>query len=247
MLKKICFLVVLLFSSLFTYPPVIAESPRELTYVALGDSLTAGLGSSKENHLRIHGFVPQFTKYLRKDNTITVENYGIPGLTSTGLLALLRADEGLQNRIKTADIISVSIGGNDFLQTLGAFSEDESGTPLELRLDILERTYEEIYKQLRSHNPDTTIILLGLYNPYPTGHQLSTLGEEFAPEFNRILEEYMKESTLFVNPYEVFKGKALEWTHIAKDDIHPNDKGYTQIFHLIKKEYEQLKTETPPS
>ena len=239
MLKKWSLVVLLLVSSFLIYPPVTAESPGEITYIAIGDSLTAGLGSSEENYLRIHGFVPQFTKYLREDNNVTVENYGIPGLSSTGLLALLTADEALQNRLKTAGVISVSIGGNDFLQTIRSVPEGEDESALNLRMEVLKRTYQETYKLLRELNPDATIMLIGLYNPYPEGHELTDLGAKYAPLFNGFIEEYSDESnTLVIDPYDAFEGKSLEWTHIAKDDIHPNDKGYTEIVKLMKTAFE---------
>ncbi len=239
MLKKWSLVIMLLVSSFLFYPPAIAESPKHITYIAIGDSLTAGLGSSEENHLRIHGFVPQFTKYLRDEHNVIVENYGIPGLSSTGLLALLTADEALQNRLKTAGVISVSIGGNDFLQTIRSVPESEDESALNLRMEILKRTYQETYKLLRDLNPDATIILLGLYNPYPKDHELTELGAKYAPLFNGFIEEYADdEKTLVIDPYEAFNGKALEWTHIAKEDIHPNDEGYAEITRLMKAAYE---------
>ena len=169
-----------------------------------------------------------------------MENYGIPGLSSTGLLALLNADEALQNRLKTAGVISVSIGGNDFLQTIRSVPEGEDETALNLRIEILKRTYQETYKLLRELNPDATIILLGLYNPYPEGHELTDLGAKYAPLFNGFIEEYGDESkTLVIDPYDTFEGKALEWTHIEKEDIHPNDRGYLEIVRLMKAAYER--------
>lgn len=229
----------LIFGSFFMYPPAIAESPKQLIYIALGDSLTAGLGSSEENYLRIHGFVPQFTKHLRKDNTVKVENYGIPGLTSTGLLALLSGDEGLRNRLKTADIVSVSIGGNNFLQTVRSQPNQADGQ-LEINMQILETSMVEIHKLLRQINPRATIMLIGLYNPYPSGHPLHGLGEEYAPRFNAIGVKLDSESTLFIDPYQIFVNKEEELTHINKDDIHPNDQGYGEITALMIKAYKEL-------
>ncbi|QFT88382.1 Spore germination lipase LipC [Bacillus sp. THAF10] len=240
MLKKFSLFFVLLFASSLSYAPVIAESPKELTYLAIGDSLTAGLGSSEENYLRIHGFVPQFTKFLREENNVKVENYGIPGLTSSGLLAFLSGDEAVRNRLKTADIITVSIGGNDLLQALDADFEEQS---LDLRLEILNRTYKELFNMLQEINPNATLILLGLYNPYPEDHKFHELAEEYAPQFNTMVKDYAEDTksrkgkTLVVDPFEAFLGKAQEWTHIKKDDIHPNDKGYTEIVRLMKNAY----------
>ncbi|WP_223700680.1 GDSL-type esterase/lipase family protein [Sutcliffiella deserti] len=237
MQKMIRIAVLVLFVSLISYPPVTAESPKHITYIALGDSLTAGLGSSEENYLRLHGFVPQFTKYLRLTSTVKVENYGIPGLTSTGLFALLQADEALRNRLKTANIISVSIGGNDFLQTIRANSTVEE-EELNLSMRILKNTIGELYDTLRHLNPEAKIFLIGLYNPYPSGHELHQHGSEYAPKYNEILEELASSSTLVVSPYEAFIGKEDKLTHILEEDIHPNDLGYTEIVTLMKDAYE---------
>lgn len=236
--RKLLLTAFLILGSFFMYPPATAESPKQLTYIALGDSLTAGLGSSEENYLRIHGFVPQFTKYLRKDNTVKVENYGIPGLTSTGLIALLSGDEGLRNRLKTADIISISIGGNNFLQTVRSQPDPEE-EQLDLNMQILETSLKETYGMVRELNPTATILLIGLYNPYPSGHPLHQLGKEYAPKFNAAVKKLASESTLFIDPYQEFVNKEVELTHIEKDDIHPNDQGYLEIVALMKKAYEE--------
>ncbi|MCA1320072.1 GDSL-type esterase/lipase family protein [Bacillus tianshenii] len=236
--RKLLFTAFLIFGSFIIYPPVIAESPKEMTYIALGDSLTAGLGSSEENYLRIHAFVPQFTKYLRKENTVKVVNYGIPGLTSTGLLALLSGDEGLRNRLKTADIISISIGGNNFLQTVRSVPDPEE-SQLDLNMQILERSLKENYELIREINPKATVMLVGLYNPYPSDHPLHKLGEEYAPKFNSSVKKLSSGSTLFIDPYEAFVNREVALTHIEEDDIHPNDQGYQEIVALMQKAYEK--------
>ncbi|WP_078381422.1 GDSL-type esterase/lipase family protein [Sutcliffiella halmapala] len=236
MRRKILLAAFLLFASFSSYPPVTAESPKQLTYLALGDSLTVGLGSSEEGYLRIHGFVPQFTNYLRTKHTVHVENYGIPGLTATGLVALLQGDEALRNRLKTANIITVSIGGNDFLQTVRSLSHSDDEA-LQLRMQILWTSLEQISSTLQQVNSEATIMFIGLYNPYPTQHELHKIGAKYAPLYNELIEEVTPESTIVINPYESFVNREKELTHIINDNIHPNDSGYKEIVALMKKAY----------
>jgi lysophospholipase L1-like esterase len=152
------------------------------------------------------------------------------------LLALLQADEALRNRLKTANIVSVSIGGNDFLQTIRAFpnSDDEE---LKLRMQILHGSIEEIHTLLKQLNPDATIMLIGLYNPYPSGHDLHELGTEYTPKYNEMLEKFTTGTTMVINPYDVFNTRESELTHINEGDIHPTNQGYNEIVDLMKKTY----------
>lgn len=238
MIKKGFFVSILLVTCFIVYPAANAESPRNISYIAIGDSLTAGYGSTEHNYLRINGFVPQFVSYLRKTHEVTVENYGIPGISSIGLLTYLQTDIGLQNRLKEADIITLSIGGNDFLQTIRAMSNVEE-RELKQRALLLEQTYDTLYAFLRDLNKEAQIYLIGLYNPYPANHPLREPGIKYAEAFNEQLEKHSKkENTFLINPLQAFLNKETTYTHIKEDDIHPTDEGYTIIVKELIKQYE---------
>ncbi|WP_096155132.1 SGNH/GDSL hydrolase family protein [Bacillus sp. FJAT-45066] len=231
----ICFFIL---SSFLLFPSAKAETPTTVTYIALGDSLSAGYGSSEINFLRIHGFVPRFVQYLREDQLVHVENHSVPGLSSAGLQLMLETDIGLQNRIRNADIITMSIGGNDFINTVRA-NPTIGDVALSLRMSLLEENYRSIMNRIKELNSDAVVILLGLYNPYYDNHDLKASGEKFAPMFNEFINTFANSNTIIVNPYEWFNGKEKKLTHIADDDIHPNDEGYLVIHNLLVEQYEE--------
>ncbi|MDX5474642.1 MAG: GDSL-type esterase/lipase family protein [Bacillaceae bacterium] len=229
----------LLFANLFLFPPAKAESPNAITYIALGDSLSAGYGSSEVDFLRINGFVPRFVQYLRDDNLVHVENHSVPGLSSAGLQFMLETDLGLQNRLKDADIITLSIGGNDFLNTVRA-NPNIGDVALSLRMASLEENYRSIINRIKELNSDAIVILLGLYNPYYENHELKANGDTFAPIFNDFIDTFEDSRTIVINPFEQFVGREKQLTHIEEDDIHPNDEGYFVICKLLVEKYEKL-------
>jgi lysophospholipase L1-like esterase len=216
-----------------------AVSEKRWNYIAVGDSLTAGLGASEKNYLRLGAFVPTFVRHLREQRAVYVENHGIPGLTSSALLVNMRYSRGLQEKIKTSDIITISIGGNDLLQFLR--TKDVTVDEAYAELKEIENRVNEINSFLRSLNNEAQFIYIGLYNPYPPDHQLHQLGKLVIPKFNEMLNSLTAEKTKVVNPYPPFVGNEKKYTHIEKNDIHPNDSGYKQISELLIKVYTNKK------
>ncbi len=76
--------------------------------VILGDSISSGYGleNGEYNYGEILG------EYLDYDT----QNFAESGLTTTGLIAKLD-DENIRNSVSNADMIVISIGGNDFIST----------------------------------------------------------------------------------------------------------------------------------
>ncbi|MCA1716611.1 MAG: hypothetical protein LC781_07030 [Actinobacteria bacterium] len=73
-------------------------------YVALGDSLAAGMGASYE------GYVDRFAAYLKADTgaQVSVTNLGRNGQTSSGLLHALRNDPSWRQAVGEADVLTIS-------------------------------------------------------------------------------------------------------------------------------------------
>lgn len=88
-------------------------------YVALGDSITSGYGlTDPENQA--------FPALIAKEQNYSVVNRGQAGLTSEGLLTLL-ADQDVAGDVASADIISITIGGNDLMNALYAYLAEQFG------------------------------------------------------------------------------------------------------------------------
>ena len=102
-----------------------AAKPR---YVVLGDSIAYGSGLSNPTKA-VYG------KIVADTNGYEYENYAIPGHTTQNLLRRLENDK-VRAAVKKADIISISIGGNNFLLgDLNADRKDHRGFHRRPRFD----------------------------------------------------------------------------------------------------------------
>lgn len=106
------------------WPGSAGPPPGPRLYVALGDSLTAGVGASRPAR---RGWVPRLTELLdgpvacypdgRGACGLRLRNLGVPGATSASLVRrqLPAAVAALEAARRPAALITVGIGGNDLL------------------------------------------------------------------------------------------------------------------------------------
>lgn len=117
LLLSLCFILSLL--------PAAAFADGEI-YVALGDSITTGYGlSNKETEC--------FAKLVANENNYTLTNAAVDGATSAELLAFVQ-DSANSSLLSGADLITITIGGNDLLGALyeylaAAWNNDYPDTP----------------------------------------------------------------------------------------------------------------------
>ena len=81
-----------------------------VSYVALGDSITAGYGLGEGEKA--------FPQLLAEANGLDLTDLAEDGLTGAELSAALQTDKELQQAVAGADIITVTIGGNDLMNAL---------------------------------------------------------------------------------------------------------------------------------
>ncbi len=85
--------------------------------MALGDSLTEGVGDETQQG----GFVPIVAADLQDRyhlaNVVTT-NYGIAGERSDQILKRVNKDKELRSDLKKADLITLTVGGNDVLKVI---------------------------------------------------------------------------------------------------------------------------------
>lgn len=246
-------------------------------YVALGDSLTFGFEPGMDFSIPAYGFVERVYEQALFNGRAQVTNLGIPGLTSEGLKifsnALIegkvlagkdlkfnssesadRFDPFLKNveqmkaAVESANLITITIGGNDFLPL---FSQKPTSLTSEFNAELEARlkTYSEnvattlgvIYKM----NPNVTVVIADQYNPYPKiaipdlydplisfTNQWSGILDEMAINLTKSFD--LKEDQLRVaHISKPFLGKELAWTHIIKNDIHANQTGYVEMARVF--------------
>lgn len=220
-------------------------------YIALGDSLSQGVGASDPG---ASGFVPLVHKSL--DERHDLVNLGHSGDTSQDLLDHGHLDQAIaeiQERNGDGDqdndvrLVTLEIGGNDLLSlyfslvqtgmcpnletTLG---KAECVDPLKSALRSFEPNLGTALDRLQQADPSLPIVLLTLYNPFSdlgTTGEVGELALEGQPDtpvpegLNDIIRALAGErGVILVDVYPLFEGRAHEL--ISGDLIHPNDQGY---------------------
>jgi lysophospholipase L1-like esterase len=227
-------------------------------YLALGDSLSEGVGASDPE-------ATSFVALVHRDLGADIElmNLGVAGDTSQDLVdtQLQRAVDEIARRNGDADpandisVVTLEIGGNDLLDVFfdmvlpGICPNVEVGleTPecvdeLRSALAAYQPNLSLILQRLRAAGPDVPIYLLTLYNPFSGGSpeidELVELalegrpGSPFPEGMNDIVRsEAGAHDARLVDVYPSFEGKAREY--ISSDAIHPNDTGYAVMSEVV--------------
>ena len=224
--------IVMIFAVLVTGAYAENEKPF---YLVLGDSIAYGSGVSNSTQAC-------YGRIVADTNGYDYANHAIPGHTTTNLINRLKEDVVIAD-LEKADIISISIGGNDFLMSnlidlmfdsivLGDHSDFDK---------IADGFYAnlcEIIDIINSLNPDAVILMQTLYNPQ-SGY-LRAPYQQGADRINAAIERYNAE-----NPDEIVivdVGSALgdDMANYADDEIHPSAKGNEIIADVILEKLYEL-------
>lgn len=201
--------------------------PRDVTIVSAGDSLTQGVGDSTKQG----GYVFYLQKLLEKDKGIreaNFYNFGVKGNRSDQLLNKLETSK-VKAAVKEADIVIVTIGGNDVMKVVRKNFTSLKLKAFEKQKKIYEKNLEELLTKVREDNPNGTILLVGLYNPFITWFtdidEINMIINDWNQASQEILTQF--ENTYFVEVDDIFRegGESL----LYNDYFHPNDKGYELI------------------
>lgn len=158
---------------------------QKINLVAIGDSLTEGIGDSQKKQ----GYVKRVAKLIEEKYSIDVntKNYGKAGDRSDQILKRLTDSDKMQQGIKDADVIIMTVGGNDLQQSLMKSVLVKNDGQLKKQLKKQERLYDEnlnkLVKKIRELNPKSEIFLFGNYNPiyvhFPDREILNTSVKQF--------------------------------------------------------------------
>lgn len=89
---------------------------NETKYIALGDSIAFGLSADSNK-----GYVELFKDYListKQYNELALNNLAVPGYKSSDLLDKLKNEDKIRKAVRQANIITISIGGNNLLSPI---------------------------------------------------------------------------------------------------------------------------------
>lgn len=115
LVKKLLGVAVLGALFLCLIPMAGAQSEQGTSYVALGDSISSGYGL-EEGTL-------SFAQQVAQDNGLELTNLAQDGETATSLLDKLQTDQ-VSAAVSQADIITITVGGNDLMNALYAYLTD---------------------------------------------------------------------------------------------------------------------------
>lgn len=202
---------------------------RDTHIVAVGDSLTQGVGSSDDQG----GYVEILDRAINAENQIvSFDNFGIRGDRSNQLLERLDNPE-VSNAIEEADIVLITIGANDIMKV---FRENFTNLTIEEfreeRVNYEERL-NQIFTKLKNINPNTDIYLLGFYNPFEQYFQdIEELGM-IVESWNRTGSDIAEEDAAitFIPTVDLFNDPDADL--FADDNFHPNDRGYQRMARRV--------------
>lgn len=201
--------------------------PSNLKVVSIGDSLTKGVGDSTKRG----GYIPFLQSKLESEkgiNKVIFSNYGIKGNKTSDLLNRLKQKE-IQNGIKDADMVILTIGGNDIMKVVRENISHLKKEDFLLPQGQYRENLNKILGSIRKIQPNASIVVVGLYNPFFAWFADVKEMEEILTDWNQTGQNVVGsyKNTYFVQVDKIFKNNNDNLLH--KDYFHPNDKGYSLI------------------
>ncbi|WP_413300641.1 SGNH/GDSL hydrolase family protein [Bacillus sp. 1P10SD] len=203
------------------------KSKKGLNIVALGDSLTRGTGDETGK-----GYVGVLMDEIKEKTKgpVQLTNLGINGQRSDQLRKQVQEKE-VGRQIEKADLVLVTIGGNDLFrggQAIMDFGNDDIATIEKKYLENLKA----IFEQIRKNNPDANVFFIGLYNPFinlDQGKEMSKVVRHWNYDSAEVSAAFPK--IIFVPTFDLFELKVNDYLY--SDKFHPNSKGYRLIAERV--------------
>ncbi|WP_215141362.1 GDSL-type esterase/lipase family protein [Exiguobacterium qingdaonense] len=191
--------------------------PEGETYVALGDSLTRGVGSTSGA-----GYVQPVSDSL--EESIRTQNLAVSGARTEDLLVQLEQPE-VRRTIENARYITLTIGGNDLFNR-GENVDNFESVDIQQVITDAKTNLETIFSEIRSLNDSATIVYIGLYNPFQN--------DENGQAFNQLILDWNASAKQLANaqaidvidPFAYISDLSRD---LASDQFHPSDRTYEKF------------------
>jgi len=203
------------------------ENKKGLTIVALGDSLTRGTGDETGK-----GYVGDLIDEIKEKTKkpIQLTNLGINGQTSNQLRKQVQQTE-VARQIQKADMVLVTIGGNDLFRGGQGLTDYSSKNIAAIEKKYLENL-KFILEQIRKNNKTANVFFIGLYNPFielDQGKEMSKVVRHWNYDSAEVSASFSK--VVFVPTFDLFELKVNDYLY--SDKFHPNSKGYRLIAERV--------------
>ena len=242
-MKRSC-IFLLLFASLLlvAFPTQVVVAREPITFVSLGDSIPNGYGLTDQELA-----YPALLVQRMDANGIFLSRDGI---TSGGILSALRSGSYTQ-ALADADVVTLSVGGNDFLSNLNfdAFFSFLQGDTSKLQeianvgVEALSENFPKIVEKIKELSPNAILILQTVYNPYMAFSTVAAGNTVFSDyvdtqiqRLNAIITSYAEEERgiYLCDVYKAFSTSAdMTLVNATPDplmiDPHPSLRGHQCI------------------
>jgi lysophospholipase L1-like esterase len=203
---------------------------KQINIVAIGDSLTEGVGDETENE----GYVGILRDTINLDEQLAnITNLGKRGNRTDQLLKRLNEEPEVIQEIKDADIILMTIGANDIMQIF-----KENFTDLTLRKFAVEQTgyktrLNGIFMRMQELNPKAEIYMIGFYNPFKKFFTDIEELEIIVDNWNQIGEDVVlnHKRAYYIPTKDLFENTSINY--LSGDNFHPNHLGYELMAERI--------------
>ncbi|MFT8476654.1 MAG: SGNH/GDSL hydrolase family protein [Liquorilactobacillus sp.] len=164
------------------------KQKKKIRLVALGDSLTQGVGDTTNKG----GYVHLIQEKLKKNNKLSVatENFGKAGDRSDQILERLKKSASMQKQLSNADVIVLTVGGNDLMQTLQKNFTSLSSADFTKVMASAEKVYTDklnkLLQSVRIYNAKAPVFIYSVYNPFYVYFPRLTQLQKYTNEWNNV-------------------------------------------------------------
>ncbi len=228
---------------------------KKVNYVAIGDSLTYGIGDATENG----GYVPLVKTQLANDDNTDVSslNFGVSGDTSTQVYQRIVKQPKIQRGLAQANLITMTIGANDLMHIINKNVLNMDLKKVETARTTYQANLERLLKKIRSYNKTAPIFVASIYNPFyvyfPQITDMKTAMDDWNATAQKVIKEF--DQTYYVDIDQVMtqpkgsvlannkdKKEALNPYLFTEDHFHPNNRGYQAISQQFIKQIQARKS-----
>lgn len=227
---------------------VSAQEAESFDYLALGDSLAAGIQETGELGLSYADFLAYsmteeynlssynkgfaYPGYTTEDvlndikNNVTKPIYNVDGPQSDSL--------AIRDAIANAEVITISAGANDILKH---FDKETLAFDLQSVFEGIQqmgKNYEAILKEIAAINPEATVFIMGYYNPFPyLDESLQIQLDTLVSAINKTIQDVSyNELAIFVNTADYIAGDFKTYLPNPQN-IHLSEAGYQLVADLF--------------
>jgi lysophospholipase L1-like esterase len=198
-----------------------------LHIVAIGDSLTRGTGDETGK-----GYVGVLLDEIKEKSKqdVRLTNLGVSGQRSDQLKEQIQQTE-VKRQLQSADMILVTMGGNDLFRGGQGLLEFENADIEDIEKKFL-KNMNFIFQQIRASNSEANVFFIGLYNPFSDleqGKEMSAVVRHWNYQSAELSAAFPK--IVFVPTFDLFELKVNDYLYT--DKFHPNTKGYRLIAERV--------------